>query len=82
MRLSIIIPAFNEEDYLPACLNEVLAHGRLRLSIGPPATPEQTLEIDDPSWRPAVRAAANLLELLEQAPERIRRCQHPARAEA
>jgi len=25
VRLSIVIPAFNEEDYLPACLNEVLA---------------------------------------------------------
>lgn len=25
MRLSIVIPAFNEADYLPACLNEVLA---------------------------------------------------------
>jgi len=59
-------------------LNQVLGHGRLRLSIGPPANPEQTLEVDDPAWRPAVMAAANLLELLEQAPDRIRRCQHPA----
>jgi glycosyltransferase involved in cell wall biosynthesis len=25
VRLSIIIPAYNEEDYLPACLNDVLA---------------------------------------------------------
>ena len=52
--------------------------GRLRLSISPPADPEQTLEVDDPAWRPAVIAAANLLELLNQAPDRIRRCQHPA----
>jgi predicted RNA-binding Zn ribbon-like protein len=59
-------------------LNEVLGHGCLRLSISPPASPEQTLDVDDPAWRPAVMAAANLLELLTQAPDRIRRCQHPA----
>jgi predicted RNA-binding Zn ribbon-like protein len=59
-------------------LNQVLDHGRLRLSIVPPAVPEQTLEVDDPAWRPAVMAAANLLELLEQAPDRVRNCQHPA----
>jgi predicted RNA-binding Zn ribbon-like protein len=60
------------------CLNQVLGHGRLRLSIGPSANPDQTLEVDDPVWRPAVMAAASLLELLKQAPDRIRRCQHPA----
>jgi predicted RNA-binding Zn ribbon-like protein len=59
-------------------LNQVLGHGCLRLSLGPPMNPGQTLEVDDPAWRPGVMAAANLLELLEQAPERIRRCQHPA----
>jgi len=59
-------------------LNQVLGHGRLRLSVGPQARPEQTLEVDDPAWHPAVMAAASLLELLKQAPDRIRRCQHPA----
>ena len=39
--------------------------------------PRQTREVDDPAWRPAVMAAANLLELLAQAPDRIRRCQNP-----
>ena len=58
-------------------LNAVLSHGHLRLSIGPPMNPRQTLEVDDPAWRPAVMAAANLLELLAQAPDRIRRCQNP-----
>ena len=57
--------------------NQVLGHGRLRLSVGPAANPEQTLEVDDPAWRPAVMAAADLLEPLKQAPDRIRRCQHP-----
>jgi len=59
-------------------LNAVLGHGRLRLSIGPPINPGQTLEVDDPAWQPAVMAAASLLQLLGQAPDRIRRCQHPA----
>jgi predicted RNA-binding Zn ribbon-like protein len=59
-------------------LNAVLGHGRLRLSIGPPLNPAQTLEVDDPAWRPAVMAAANLLELLAETPDRVRRCQNPA----
>jgi predicted RNA-binding Zn ribbon-like protein len=58
-------------------LNAVLGHGRLRLSIAPPLSPAKTLEADDPAWEPAVRAAASFLDLLEQAPERIRQCQHP-----
>src|SRR6266851_5443894 len=33
-------------------LNAVLGHGRLRLSIGPPINPGQTLEVDDPAWQP------------------------------
>ena len=58
-------------------INTVLGHGRLRLSIDPPRSPAKTLEADGPAWEPAVRAAVNLLDLLEQAPERIRQCQHP-----
>jgi predicted RNA-binding Zn ribbon-like protein len=34
--------------------------------------------VDDPAWQPAVMAAVNLLDLLDQAPDRIRQCQHPA----
>jgi len=59
-------------------LNAVLSHGHLRLSLGPDMVPEQTLETGEPAWRPAVMAAANLLDLLRQAPDRIRSCQHPA----
>jgi len=72
-----VLAAPGEPDALER-LNRVLGHGCLRLSIGPPAVPGQTLEVDDPAWRPAVMAAANLLELLERAPDRIRRCQYPA----
>ncbi len=72
---------FVSEEGGPAAagrLNSVLGHGRLRLSVSPAGRPEQSLEVDDPAWRPAVMAAASLLELLAEAPDRIRRCQHPA----
>ena len=59
-------------------LNAVLSRGHLHLSLGPDMAPEQTLETGEPAWRPAVMAAANLLDLLHQAPGRIRSCQHPA----
>ena len=59
-------------------LNDVLGHGCLRLSLGPGTTTTQALEVDDPAWQPAVMAAVNVLDLLEQAPDRIRQCQHPA----
>ena len=58
-------------------LNAVLSHGHLRLSLGPDLVPEQTLETGEAAWRPAVMAAANLLDLLRQAPGRIRSCEHP-----
>ena len=61
----------------PAPLNEVLGHGRLRLSVSAGLVPLRTLE-GDPAWQPAVMAAANLLDLLEQAPDRIKRCENPA----
>ncbi len=59
-------------------LNAVLAHGHLRLTIGPDRSAVRELAVDDPSWQPAVLAAADLLDLLDAAPGRIRRCQHPA----
>jgi len=59
-------------------LNAVLTHGHLRLTIGPHRTAARELAADDPAWRPAVLAAASLLDLLDAAPGRIRRCQHPA----
>jgi predicted RNA-binding Zn ribbon-like protein len=58
-------------------LNAVLSHGHLRLSLGLDMVPEQTLEASEAAWQPAVMAAANLLDLLRQAPGRIRSCEHP-----
>ncbi|WRZ92895.1 CGNR zinc finger domain-containing protein [Streptomyces sp. NBC_01007] len=60
-----------------ARVDAVLAHGRVRLTLtaqGPGGTPE----FDDPSWGPAWLAARNYLELLDTAPDRIRRCAHDA----
>jgi hypothetical protein len=60
-----------------ARVDAVLAHGRVRLTLtarGPGATPE----FDDPSWGPAWLAARDYLELLDNAPDRIRRCAHEA----
>jgi len=59
-------------------LGAVLGHGCLRLSLGPGMAPTRTLEVDDPAWQPAVMAAVSLLDLLGQAPGRIRQCDHPA----
>jgi predicted RNA-binding Zn ribbon-like protein len=61
-----------------ATLNAVLGHGRVQLSVRAGLVPLRTLETDDPAWQPAVTAAANLLDLLEQAPDRIKHCDNPA----
>jgi predicted RNA-binding Zn ribbon-like protein len=57
-------------------LNEVLAHGRLRRTLGPDG-PDSVAEVDSPSWLPAWSAAAEYLRLVDEAPERVRRCAHP-----
>ncbi|MGW1741852.1 CGNR zinc finger domain-containing protein [Nocardia sp. NPDC001965] len=57
-------------------LNEVLNRGRIRRSLtetGPADMPE----VADPAWLPGWLAADNLLTLLADAPDRIRRCAHP-----
>jgi len=61
-----------------APLNGVLGHGCVRLSVSAGPVPLRTLDADDPAWQPAVMAAANLLDLLEQAPDRIKHCENPA----
>ncbi len=58
-------------------INRVLARGRVAVAIGTDATVTRSVEVGAPSWRPAVAAAMNLVDLLETAPDRIRRCDHP-----
>ncbi|MFC4126698.1 CGNR zinc finger domain-containing protein [Nocardia rhizosphaerae] len=59
-----------------AALNRVLTHGHLRRELtadGPRSVPE----VADPAWLPGWLAADNLLQLLAEAPRRIRQCAHP-----
>jgi len=58
-------------------VNAVLEHGRIRLSIAAGPATRETLEVDEPAWRPAVMAAAGVLRMLDADPDRIRRCEHP-----
>ncbi len=58
-----------------AALNAVLDHGRIRRALrasGPVAEPEVATAARLPGWL----AAENLLELLAEAPDRIRQCAH------
>ena len=71
-----IMDALSGREVAP--LNEVLSHGHVRLSVSADLAPLRTLDADDPAWQPAVMAAANLLDLLEQAPDRIKHCENPA----
>jgi predicted RNA-binding Zn ribbon-like protein len=56
-------------------LNAILGHGRFRRELG--ADGPVTAAEADPSWLPAWSAAAGYLQLVEQAPDRIRHCAHP-----
>lgn len=57
-------------------LNAVLARGAVRRYVRDRSVDEQ-VEVEE-HWLPAWRAAASYLELLDDHPERIRRCAHPS----
>jgi predicted RNA-binding Zn ribbon-like protein len=59
-----------------ARLNRVLAHASVQLAVAEGPRSVREVRADSPSWRPAVLAAANLLDLLDTAPDRIRLCEH------
>ncbi len=59
-----------------ADLNDVLAHGRIRRTLTP-AGPADIPEIPATEWLPGWLAADNLLQLLADAPHRIKQCDHP-----
>ncbi|WP_306190143.1 CGNR zinc finger domain-containing protein [Streptomyces sp. MK5] len=58
-------------------VDAVLAHGRIRAGLTAQGPVERS-EFGDPSWGPAWLAARNYLELLADAPDRIRMCAHEA----
>ncbi|NUW02629.1 CGNR zinc finger domain-containing protein [Streptomyces sp. CAI 127] len=68
-------PAIPEDS---ARLNEVLAHGRIRRTLGPDGMPDSVVEVDEPSWLPAWYAAENWLRLVADRPDRIRHCANDA----
>ncbi|MCU1344456.1 MAG: hypothetical protein JWL70_722 [Acidimicrobiia bacterium] len=58
-------------------LEAIVDRGRIRLSLADDGHVHRLVDVPSAHWRPAVLAAHNLLELLEQAPDRIRQCNHP-----
>jgi len=60
-----------------APLNAVLDKGRVRLSVSDALAPSRTLKVSEAAWQPAVLAAADLLDLLETAPDRVKHCENP-----
>jgi predicted RNA-binding Zn ribbon-like protein len=58
-----------------AALDGILERGRLRVRAGKPNA-RQELEIA-PEWRAPWLAARNLLQLLDEHPERVRKCANP-----
>ncbi|MEV4345223.1 CGNR zinc finger domain-containing protein [Actinoplanes sp. NPDC049596] len=57
-------------------LNETLRRGRIRRMFGPDG-PESVLETDTPAWFVAWQAAEQYLRLLDDKPERLRKCANP-----
>ncbi|MFB6818100.1 CGNR zinc finger domain-containing protein [Streptomyces sp. NPDC056347] len=57
-------------------LNGVLAHGFHRPGLRDGAPLVATF-VDDPAWLPAWTAAADLVRLLTERPDRVRHCAHP-----
>ncbi|WKG01098.1 CGNR zinc finger domain-containing protein [Mycolicibacterium sp. HK-90] len=57
-------------------VNEVLEHGRIRRLLTATG-PTEAVEVAQPQWLAGWLAAADLLRLLAEAPDRIKQCAHP-----
>jgi predicted RNA-binding Zn ribbon-like protein len=57
-------------------LNAVLEHGRIRRTLAA-SGPADIVEVPQPHWLAGWLAADNLLQLLREAPDRIKQCAHP-----
>ncbi|MGN9841350.1 CGNR zinc finger domain-containing protein [Nonomuraea sp. H19] len=60
----------------PDRLNAVLDHGARRPGLRD-GEPYEVVIVDDPAWRPAWVAAADLVRLMGERPERVRKCANP-----
>lgn len=57
-------------------VNEVLERGRIRRTLTA-SGPAEIAEVSEPQWTAGWLAAADLLRLLAQAPDRVKQCAHP-----
>jgi predicted RNA-binding Zn ribbon-like protein len=76
-RTAILALLIDADATAAAAVNEVLSHAHVRVSLDRQGGVTHTVDCGDPARRPAALAAMNLVELLEQAPTRVRRCEHP-----
>jgi len=74
--LAIVEPAGVSPARARDLLNEALSHGRIRRVLGDDG-PASVVETDTPGWTAGWRTAEEYLRLLEQKPERIRKCANP-----
>lgn len=58
-------------------VDQVLSHALLRLSLGTGSDVVREVQVDERAWLPAALAGLDLLDLLQDRPERIRPCAHP-----
>lgn len=73
---AIVQPGDSDAVRARDMLNEALSHGHVRRVLGADG-PASVIETDTPGWAAGWRAAEEYLRLLEQKPERIRKCANP-----
>ncbi|MEV6150459.1 CGNR zinc finger domain-containing protein [Nonomuraea sp. NPDC052129] len=63
----------------PERLNAVLGHGSRRplIRTGEPHEPYELVVVDEAAWHAAWLAAADLVRILRERPERVRKCANP-----
>ncbi|HEY4269876.1 MAG TPA: CGNR zinc finger domain-containing protein [Galbitalea sp.] len=74
--LAAVRPSHPDPALARELLNATLSHGRVRRELGADG-PVSIVETDIPAWEASWRAAEAYLRLLEQKPERIRKCANP-----
>jgi predicted RNA-binding Zn ribbon-like protein len=73
---ALVQPGTTEPARARDMLNETLGHGHVRRVLTEDG-PQSPIETDSPDWIAAWRAAEHYLRLLEEKPDRIRKCANP-----